>query len=909
VLYLTLLGSLDLRTAGGVEVRAVLRQPKRLALLAYLALEGAGRFVRRDTLLALFWPELDQEHARAALRRAVYFLRKALGQETITGRGDDELGLDPAALTSDVARFTGLLEQGDVRGALDAYAGDLMPGFYISGAPEAERWLDGLRAHLHTRAVAATWALAEAAGIPPGEAADWGRRALRMEGDDEGAVMRLMHLLDRIGDPNGALEVYALLERRRASEDDHPSARAALLAREIASQAGRGQAQDTARRAPMVVAVLPFAVHGNTALDYLGEGTVALLATALDGLGELRTVTSQALLTGLAAEPGPRTGDGERRALDRLGATHALRGTIVEAGGQLRVVATLETARGETVARAEARGDVEGGLFDALDRVAQQLVGAIATGPATRIARIAARTTAILPALRAYLRGERAFRLGCFDDAVVAYEEAARLDEGFALAWYRLAGARAATTRMTDAWAASRRAMEHAARLAPHDRVLVEAQDAWLAGRLPDAERRYAAAVAAQPDDLEAWYLLGDALFHAAPYHGRSIREARAPFERALALDPSHVGALHKLARLAALDFRDAELDAYAERFLRLSPDADQALAVRTLRAFRLRRLTDKAALLAEFRGAGALAVANAFSDAVLYGGATDEVAQLGGLLVPAIHSPELRALCRLMLGFVALARGRIPAGHAHLDAARADDLRWSLEAESVLAATEPVPLGEARVEAVRAALTALDPADAPPNVGAPMDLHNALHAHIRLYALGLLAARAGDVAATAGAAELLAELDVPRWAAALVQRMARTLDALLRRARGDHAGALAVLEGAQAGVWFQFAVASPAFAGAAERLLRAELLMEAGRTREAAGWLAAIGERSPWELPFVAPARRLEARCHEGLGDRDGAARCWRDVARWYEGAEGPASPVLAEATDALKALVTPKP
>ena len=68
------LGALDLRAVDGQEVRAVLQQPKRLALLAYLAADAPRRFHRRDSLLALFWPDLDQGHARAALRRALHFL-------------------------------------------------------------------------------------------------------------------------------------------------------------------------------------------------------------------------------------------------------------------------------------------------------------------------------------------------------------------------------------------------------------------------------------------------------------------------------------------------------------------------------------------------------------------------------------------------------------------------------------------------------------------------------------------------------------------------------------------------------------------------------------------------------------------------------------------------------------------
>src|SRR5512144_517104 len=79
MIYLRTLGGLDLRDADGRELRPVIGQPKRFALLAYLAQAGHQGFRRRDTITALFWPELDQEHARGALRQALRFLRRELG--------------------------------------------------------------------------------------------------------------------------------------------------------------------------------------------------------------------------------------------------------------------------------------------------------------------------------------------------------------------------------------------------------------------------------------------------------------------------------------------------------------------------------------------------------------------------------------------------------------------------------------------------------------------------------------------------------------------------------------------------------------------------------------------------------------------------------------------------------------
>src|SRR5919199_686078 len=105
MIRLTALGALDLRGPDGQELRSVLAQPKRLALLAYLALAAPRGFHRRDTLLALFWPEQDEEHARNALNQAAHFLRRALGADVLINRNDGEVGLDRQRFWCDATAF------------------------------------------------------------------------------------------------------------------------------------------------------------------------------------------------------------------------------------------------------------------------------------------------------------------------------------------------------------------------------------------------------------------------------------------------------------------------------------------------------------------------------------------------------------------------------------------------------------------------------------------------------------------------------------------------------------------------------------------------------------------------------------------------------------------------------------
>jgi serine/threonine-protein kinase len=70
-LELRLLGGIELVGAPGSAADKLLAQSKAVALLAYLVLSPNRCFQRRDLLVGLLWPELDQAHARAALRKSL----------------------------------------------------------------------------------------------------------------------------------------------------------------------------------------------------------------------------------------------------------------------------------------------------------------------------------------------------------------------------------------------------------------------------------------------------------------------------------------------------------------------------------------------------------------------------------------------------------------------------------------------------------------------------------------------------------------------------------------------------------------------------------------------------------------------------------------------------------------------
>ncbi len=855
------LGAVELRSTERGEVRAVLQQPKRLALLVYLTTAKPGKLFRRDSLLALFWPDLDQEHARAALRRSLYFLRQACGAELLVGRGDEEVGVDAALIRCDALEFDRAIDANDLEAALEHYRGDFLEGFYVQGAPEAEAWFDRERTRRRYEAALTAWQLARRRlNDNVGLAGRWAQRAVSLAPQDEDALLSFLLELERVGERGLAGRLFEQATERLATDfATQPSSALIEAATRIRAT---GRQRLAIPRDEWLVAVCPFAIRGDPALRYLSEGMVDLMSTKLDGTGALRTLDPKAVVEATTRNSAGGT-DAEIGATvaGRLGAGFYLIGTIVESGGRLEAGVGLYQSDGRLRARAEGRAESESGLFELVDDIVRRLVADLDRSAAGRLGRLAALTTASLPALKAHLQGEHDFRLGRHLQALDSFRRATLEDGSFGLAYYRLASSLSATALIGPARQASAEAFRHRDRLSDHDRLLLEAQHAWLNGQSADAERRYAALTVGFPEQVEPWYLLGDLLFHTNPYRGRSILEAREPFERTLAIDPHHLGAVTQLARLAALDRRPEDFRTLLRRALDLSPSADQAIGLRVFAAYVEGDESARRAATDELLRAPGLAIARAFADVALYARDLEGATRLGLAVLPAARSPEFTALGNLMLAHLALARGQPAEALERLRLAGAHEPAWALEVRGLFAALPSGGFDVAERTAVEAELLAWDPGTARVGVAAPLVFHDEIHSHLRLFLLGILAARRAAAAEVIGAGESLSELPVPSGAEGLVEQLVRTLDAEALRLQGRPAEALAVLERIRTTVWFQYAVGSPFFAGTYTRFLRAELLAQAGRFAEARGWWEAIAQRSPYELIFASAAAKRVAR------------------------------------------------
>ncbi len=967
MLRLTTLGTSDLRDRLGRPVREVLAQPKRVALLVYLAVESRRGPVSRDRVLAMFWPESDDTRARNALSQSLHHLRQVLGAGVIESQGSTTLSAPPGELWCDARVFAEAVERGEAELALDLYRGEFCPTLFVSGAPQVEEWLDEQRRQLRRQALATARTLAERldAEGDTEAAARIARRALALRPDDESDVRVHLALLERAGDVTGALVAYDEFARRLADDlEVEPAPETRSLVRDMRARreratAARRDADDRATGAPdgpagagaelsagptasprvepsrrparrlfaavavaavlltvgaltvrarnsagrgpptsgRAIAIFPFAVHGGEGIAYLHDGLADLLAAKLDGTADLHAIDRRSVVAAVAAGS-PGTIDYGRIAA-QLGARWYVLGDVTEAAGRLQVDGSLfQVGRaGPAAARASVTGDTTA-LFQLVDDLSGRMLAGLLVGRDTALTRLAAATTSSLPALKAYLRGEEAMRAGHDAQAAAAFREAAQIDTTFALALYRLALMSTWVTipgvDVPGEWAA--RAARHDRKLSPLGRDLLTAYRTY---KEPDsrAEDMYRAITQSHPDNVEAWFMLGESLFHYNPFKGRSPQEALPAFERALALDPGNAHAMLHVARLAAADGRVGTLDSISGRFLARYTDTERTLEIRALRAWVHRDRAGAAAVVREATTFDVLVVHSLLQSAATLVQDLDAATTLAGPLIQATQATWLRMSAVQMVGSFALASGNWDTSPTRALADGTFDRDWLLETEA-LAASEPLfAVPQDRIARLREQLTGRRsfPAAYPPGLPAP----DALGGAMRVYLIGLLSVRLGD---GGEASRRESELRMMAGAGGPAADLARQMGAGLRAERARTAGRFEQALTELNGVRFELTVPRLAHQGVRERFLRAEVLHALGRDDEALAWYDSF--QSLYDLPFAALARLRQAQIHERAGRRERAAFNYGRFLGLWGNADAEFQPMVRQAREALARL-----
>ena len=294
-----------------------------------------------------------------------------------------------------------------------------------------------------------------------------------------------------------------------------------------------------------LIAVTPFRVSStDERVTILKEGVIDMLAPMLPG--NPRIVDPGAMVSAwrrLVSDDQEVLSESQAVTLaGQLGAGRALVGSIVGGGESFAINARLlSVPSGEVVGNATIDGSSDR-LRESVSQLASQVLSMEAGVDQGQVDYL---DDVPMDALEAYLEGRRAYRRTAYVDARASFSRALDIDSTFALA---ALGAVEAVDMGMDAnrfdfgFRARHLLSQNLDRLPPRDREFVEIRMEYANNRLSAEEkvRKGQELVRRFPDKAEAWYLYGDAFFHAQTRVAAEDWGARATeaFDRAVEIDP-----------------------------------------------------------------------------------------------------------------------------------------------------------------------------------------------------------------------------------------------------------------------------------------------------------------------------------------------------------------------------------
>lgn len=238
---------------------------KALALLAYLSVSPEP--CPRETLATLLWPEHDQRHAHANLRRALESLARRLGpgvlhadRETAGVLPGAEIWVDAVAFRQGIPSTATSASSADEEARVALYRGDFLEGLNLPDCPSFDEWQFFQREDLRRGCAQALERLATAYAAR-GEwpaAIGHARRWVALDPLHEPAQRALIELYARAGQRSAALRQYAecarLLQDELAQEPE-------AATRELYAQVRAGMSGPTPAPAPASPELLQTKLH------------------------------------------------------------------------------------------------------------------------------------------------------------------------------------------------------------------------------------------------------------------------------------------------------------------------------------------------------------------------------------------------------------------------------------------------------------------------------------------------------------------------------------------------------------------------------------------------------------------------------------------------------------------------
>ena len=302
-----------------------------------------------------------------------------------------------------------------------------------------------------------------------------------------------------------------------------------------------------------IVAVMPFKVStADRSVQFLREGVMDLIAEELSPIASTHLINSRAVMAAWRRTGGSETADISMAAAAgvalRVGADRVVTGEVTGDASALTITAMLADA---TTRRELGRASVQGTadrVPSMVDALVTKLLGVATGGGKQSIASIVSPSPV---ALRAFLAGQSAFRLGKLADAGRAFSAALDADSTAPLIALRLLEVSARRDGEAHDERAARIAMQYQSRLPARSYLLMN----LLIGR--GAGRRYTGAeyiataeswTVAEPDSPDAWAYLGDGYYRYGVAAGinDAERQAERTTTRALMLDSTFAPALQR---------------------------------------------------------------------------------------------------------------------------------------------------------------------------------------------------------------------------------------------------------------------------------------------------------------------------------------------------------------------------